>query len=75
MIVDLSSAQWRKSSLSQMNGCIEVAFVRGGVAVRDSKDPSGPVLLFTPHEWTAFLGGARNGEFEPPALNATAPPR
>ena len=34
------------------------------VAVRDSKDPSGPVLVFTPHEWRAFLDGVRDGEFD-----------
>jgi hypothetical protein len=32
--------------------------------VRDSKDPQGPVLLFTPDEWRAFVGGVRNGEFD-----------
>lgn len=57
---------WIKSSLSFSNGnCVEVASLSdGGVGVRDSKDPSGPVLQFTPGEWHAFLGGARNGEFD-----------
>lgn len=57
---------WIKSSLSFSNGnCVEVASLPdGGVGVRDSKDPSGPVLRFTPGEWDAFLGGARNGEFD-----------
>jgi hypothetical protein len=63
-MVDLSSAIWRKSSRSGTNGCVEVAFVDGQVALRDSKDRPGPVLLFTSHEWTAFLAGARDGEFE-----------
>jgi hypothetical protein len=62
--VDLSCAAWRKSSLSAANGCVEVAFVEGRVAVRDSKDRSGPVLVFTAHEWAAFLGGVRRREFE-----------
>jgi hypothetical protein len=62
--VNLSRAEWRKSSRSGSNGCVEVAFVEGQVAVRDSKDRSGPVLLFTAHEWEAFIGGAREGEFE-----------
>ncbi len=39
----------------------------GPVAVRDSKDRSGPVLLFTHDEWKAFLAGAHEGEFELPA--------
>jgi hypothetical protein len=57
---------WIKSSLSFSNGnCVEVASLPdGGVGVRDSKDPSGPVLRFTPGEWHAFIGGARNGEFD-----------
>jgi uncharacterized protein DUF397 len=57
---------WIKSSLSLAQGsCVEVACLPdGGVGVRDSKDPAGPVLRFTPGEWDAFLGGARNGEFD-----------
>jgi hypothetical protein len=57
---------WIKSSLSLAQGsCVEVAGMPdGGVGVRDSKDPSGPVLRFTVDEWRAFLGGARNGEFD-----------
>jgi hypothetical protein len=57
---------WTKSSLSFSNSnCVEVASLpNGGVGVRDSKDSAGPVLRFTPGEWHAFLGGARNGEFD-----------
>ena len=57
---------WIKSSLSFSNSnCVEVASLPGGgVGVRDSKDPSGPVLRFTPGEWQAFVGGAHNGEFD-----------
>jgi Domain of unknown function (DUF397) len=64
MMVDLSTAKWRKSTRSGTNGCVEVAFVRGQVAVRDSKDRGGPVLVFTAHEWVAFLSGVRAGEFD-----------
>jgi hypothetical protein len=48
--MDLTSAKWRKSSYSGSNGgnCVEVAGAPGQVAVRDSKDPEGPVLLLTP---------------------------
>jgi hypothetical protein len=67
MMVDLSSAVWRKSTFSGTNGCVEVAFVQGWVGVRDSKDRGGPVLVFTGHEWEAFLSGARSGEFDRPA--------
>jgi hypothetical protein len=64
--VDLSSAVWRKSSRSgpYTDNCVEVAFVGGTIAVRDSKDPSGGVLLFTPGEWDAFVDGAKAGEFD-----------
>ena len=55
--------QWHKSSFSGANGCVEVAVVEGGAAVRDSKDPAGPVLRFTAPEWEAFLAGVRAGEF------------
>lgn len=64
--MDLSRAAWRKSTRSGTNGCVEVAFVEDKVAVRDSKDRGGPVLLFTAHEWEAFIGGARDGEFALP---------
>jgi len=41
-----------------------VAFVEGAIAVRDSKNPAGPVLVFTPAEWDAFVAGAKDGEFD-----------
>jgi hypothetical protein len=63
-MVDLSTAKWRKSTRSGANGCIEVAFVEDQVAVRDSKDRDGPVLVFTAHEWEAFVGGVHDGEFD-----------
>ena len=63
MMVDLSSAKWLKSSHSGNNGCVEVAFIQDQVAVRDSKDPSGPVLVFDAHEWLAFVAGTVDGEF------------
>lgn len=64
--LDLNGAEFRKSSLSgpYSDNCVEVAFVDGGVAVRDSKDQSGPVLSFTPTEWDAFREGAQLGEFD-----------
>lgn len=63
---DLTSAEWRKSTRSGplTDNCVEIAFVSGGVAVRDSKDPQGPVLMFNPAEWSAFVGGAKDGEFD-----------
>jgi hypothetical protein len=66
LTVDLSSAVWRKSSRSgpYTDNCVEVAFVDGAIAVRDSKNPSGGVLVFTPGEWDAFVDGAKDGEFD-----------
>lgn len=56
---------WRKAQLSVGNGaCIEVANVGGMFALRDSKDPAGPILMYTPAEWHAFLDGAKKGEFD-----------
>jgi hypothetical protein len=55
---------WRKSTRSGDNGqCVEVRHANGTVQVRDSKDKTGPVLIFTPVEWEAFLDGAQKGEF------------
>ncbi|MGH3329589.1 MAG: DUF397 domain-containing protein, partial [Streptomycetales bacterium] len=43
--------------------CVEVAFLDDAIAVRDSKDPSGPKLVFTRGEWGAFTGGVVDGAF------------
>ena len=59
-------AAWTKSSYSGPTGgnCAEVAFLADGqVAMRNSRHPDGPVLVFTGAEWDAFLSGARDGEF------------
>jgi len=61
----VNGVSWRKSSFSNTNGeCVEFAPVAGGVLIRDSKNPSGPVLTFTQGEWRAFLAGVRHAEFE-----------
>ncbi|MEU3166810.1 DUF397 domain-containing protein [Streptosporangium sp. NPDC006930] len=65
--MDLSGAEWRKSTLSQGGGnnCVEVARnLPGIVAVRDSKAPDEPSLIFTPSEWSAFVKSIRNGQFD-----------
>ncbi|NKY60714.1 DUF397 domain-containing protein [Nocardia flavorosea] len=63
---DLSGAQWFKSSRSSgSKECVEAAHLgEGKVGVRDSKNPTGPALMFTPGEWDAFLAGAKDGEFD-----------
>ena len=62
---DLTGAVWRKSARSAGQGqCVEVATnLPGIVAVRDTKDPNGPELVFTDSEWRAFIGGVIDGEF------------
>lgn len=63
-----SEVRFAKSSFSGSDGCVEVAFpASGGIRVRDSKDPGGPVLSFNEAEWLAFLQGVHAGEFELPA--------
>jgi hypothetical protein len=65
--VDLGLASWRKSSRSGGNGgqCVEVASnLPGVVAVRDSKNPDGPALVFSTAEWSAFVDAVRHGDFD-----------
>ncbi|WP_433680253.1 DUF397 domain-containing protein [Nocardia sp. CA-119907] len=65
---DLSGARWFKSTRSGgSQDCVEVAFLDDGrVGVRDSKNPTGPALVFTPGEWDAFTAGVADGEFKRP---------
>jgi hypothetical protein len=52
--------RWHKSSHSSANGqCVEVAPVAGAIAVRDSKNPAGPELIFTRPAWVAFVEGLK----------------
>jgi hypothetical protein len=55
-----------KSSFSNGTAeCVEVAKTPdGGRAVRDSKNPNGPIHFFTPGEWSAFVQGVKAGEFD-----------
>lgn len=68
MTVDLSTARWFKSSRSGGGKeCVEAAFLDGGmVGVRDSKNPAGPALVFTPTEWDAFTTTLRKGRLDRP---------
>lgn len=64
----IEQGKWTKSTFSNGNGgnnCVEVTRSDSGdVAVRDSKNPRGPVLVFTPAEWQAFTAGVLAGEFD-----------
>lgn len=64
--VDLTAVTWRSSSRSDADGQrVEVASLPDGfMAVRDSTQPDGPALIFTPAEWDAFVGGVQDGEFD-----------
>ncbi|MFC7015327.1 DUF397 domain-containing protein [Streptomyces viridiviolaceus] len=54
-----------KSRHSNAEGnCVEVAPVDGGIAMRNSRDPDGPALVYTSAELAAFLAGAKDGEFD-----------
>ena len=56
---------WVKAQASSNHGqCIQLALAADGIAMRDSKDPDGPILLYSRAEFRAFLDGARNGDFD-----------
>lgn len=62
-MIDLTSANWRKSTRSAQQGeCVEVADnLPGAVAIRDSKDPDGPALAVSPAAFRAFTGSLTAG--------------
>jgi hypothetical protein len=61
----ISELNWRKARRSVGNGaCVEVAEVGDLIAVRDSKNPDGPMLLYPPENWRQFLDGAKQDDFE-----------
>lgn len=56
---------FRRSSYCAVGACVEVARASdGGFLIRDAKDSAGTTLTFTPDEWSAFIAGVRNGEFD-----------
>ncbi|MBV1851688.1 DUF397 domain-containing protein [Catellatospora tritici] len=66
-MLDPSHARWRKSSRSDhQNNCVEVALTPAAVGVRDSKDATGPVLVFGAEAWAAFVAQVKAGRFDLP---------
>ncbi|WP_084521149.1 DUF397 domain-containing protein [Nocardia uniformis] len=65
---DLTGVAWFKSSYSQGGSdCVDVAFLENSkVGVRDSKNPAGPALTFTPTMWDSFTAGVQAGRFDRP---------
>jgi hypothetical protein len=63
---ELGEVRWQKSQHSNPNGaCVELAALPSGeIAMRNSRFPVGPVLVYTQAEITAFLAGAKDGEFD-----------
>jgi hypothetical protein len=63
---ELTAVVWMKSRFSNPSGnCVEVAQLPGGgIAVRNSRDPHGPVLIYTQAELSAFIQGSKHGEFD-----------
>lgn len=60
-----ASLVWVKARLSTSYGqCVQIASAADGIAMRDSKDPDGPILLYTRAEFKEFIDGARNGDFD-----------
>lgn len=57
------NVDWQTSTFCGSTTCVQVAVIDGSIAVRDSKDPGGAVLKYTPEEWHAFLDGVTNGDF------------
>jgi hypothetical protein len=62
---DLTAAVWRKAGRSQEQGaCVEVADLAGAVAVRDSKNPTGPALAFPRDAWRSFAVLVKSGRHD-----------
>ena len=70
--LDWASADWRRSTFCGEAACVEVAVVDGWVAVRDSKSPTSPQLVFSGDEWDSFLRGVSAGEFGCPGVVSEA---
>lgn len=59
-----SPVNWRSAQRCETGACVEVARVNESFAVRDSKNPSGPILTFSAGAWSEFVAGVHAGDFE-----------
>jgi Domain of unknown function (DUF397) len=64
--MDLARATWRKSSYSSGGGqgCVEIAVIPGAVAIRDSKDPDGPVHVVSPEAFCDLISRIKRGDLD-----------
>ena len=62
--LDLSGAEWKRSSADATGEGLEIAFVGEYILMRSAATPDGPVLVFDQAEWDAFVAGAKDGEFD-----------
>jgi hypothetical protein len=61
---DRDALDWRTASSSAGTNCVEIAPVNGMVAIRHSKKPDAEIIVYTAHEWSSFMDGAKKGEFD-----------
>lgn len=61
--METQSVDWKRSTRCESSACVEVAVIKDGVMVRDSKHPEGPVLGFSRTEWLSFVHSLRLGDF------------
>jgi Domain of unknown function (DUF397) len=66
----LKLARWHKSTRCDANSCVEVAVLPNVVAIRNSTDPDGPVLSFSPDVWRGFVESIRAGELARPGSSS-----
>jgi hypothetical protein len=65
MAVPVPPGKWRRSTRCDADHCVEVAFAKGKVLLRNSRQPTGPVLTFTVDQWRDFCDALASGDFTP----------
>lgn len=62
--LDLGKLSWQVTQRCNGGTCVRVASIGEQVLIGDSKSPSGPVLSYSRDEWTAFVAGVKQGDFD-----------